>query len=268
MTRNYSPQDWARTSRTLITNAAMAIALAGCGGGGTAPLDAQGQPLGIDGLISTIEVYSDSTGVGVDGAGLIDYACPPAGCPFVAHPWPSLVQVPGYTVRNLSVGGLSALDLLQGHKDLGVQPWAQVMAASSARIIIIALCINDAGTSTPAQYRATLQTLIDMAHQRPGRTVLLQTPYSQGRPDVAALAQVMRVTWLNTPLPPQGSMGGRTLLLDQDTLIANAVRRGGIEPSTAVPDGIHPGQPVYSLMADNLNAYGIRLISLTESPAP
>ena len=203
-----------------ILPATFVLTLAACGGGGT--------------TVGVVEVYGDSTALGVDGTHILapelGGVCRTLACEFVARPWPS--YLPGAV--NVSVGGLSALDRLSGRPALGVLPWPAQMAASPAHTIWLALSINDAGTSSPAQFRATLVQLVQIARAAGKRVVLVTSP-SAGRPDVEALQGVIRSV----------AADYAAHLVDADAHV-----RAIFGPALAshIADGIHPDQVVYAAM--------------------
>ena len=212
----------------------LTVFIVSCGGG--TPQHSQKAEIFTD----TIAIYSDSTGVGVDGGALVAGACPPTHCPIVARNWPSYIDVPGYKVINHSVGGLSALDLFKGRPELNVKPWYEIMAASNDRIVVIALAINDAGTSPPAEYANILERLIGEAQTKPGRIVVLQTPNPTGRTDTQAISQAMADI----------AEKRKTHLIDQNK---HGFEWLSMSLELAVPDKIHPIQTVYTEMGRYAN---------------
>lgn len=181
----------------------LCLALSACGGGGSSPVQQASAS-------KLIEVYSDSTGlsVGTDGRN-----------------WPEKLSIPGYTVRNLSQGGIGALHVLPGSERFGVKPWSVRMAESKAGTIIIGLAINDAVNTDAVTYSNNLKTLIDIAKES-GKRVILQTPNQTNIPAVSDFAEIMR---------------GLETVIDQDA---------NLRPWTAAltRDGVHPVPDVVDKM--------------------
>ena len=175
------------------------LALAACGGGGTS------SPSG-----KIIRVVSDSTGVGIAlGAG---------GYFRVDHPWPSYIDVPGYTVINSSVGGMAMKDV----------DWSQQTGA----VLIIGLCINDAFLYPASMYAAYLTDAVRLARIAV-QLVIFQTPNPTYEARVTAFAQVMRDVAKALDVP----------LIDQDAHLREVYSDLGF-----AGDKMHPSQPGYTVM--------------------
>ncbi|WP_185634006.1 SGNH/GDSL hydrolase family protein [Burkholderia stagnalis] len=163
-----------------IALAVIAAALAACGGGNGAPQTAAAATAQVS---AVIETYGDSTTQGwesINGNGFITTANVPA-----------LLQAglqaqfgAGVTVSNQAVGGTEASQLLNGTDGVHAA-WAQQMAASPARIVMLNFSLNDAyyirvpksGVigEAPADYAAYMTQLVQIA-KAAGKTVVLVEP--------------------------------------------------------------------------------------------
>lgn len=217
-----------KTFRTLFALLLAGLLLA-CGGGGTGPT-------------RVLEVYGDSTGYAVDGSDIAPGGdCPAKGCTIVAPP-SAYVNLPGWAVRNRSVGGLSALDLLQGKPSANVPAWPQQLRRSDAVATLIALGINDGFASDPATYAHTLTQLASVARER-GKWVIFQTPNPTHEPRIDTLTQTMRNVAAREQVP----------LIDQDAFLTPLIGTSTASPTTffaAVHDGLHPNAATYKLMGE------------------
>ena len=175
------------------------LALAACGGGGASNLSSK-----------IIRVVSDSTGVG--------FALGASGYFRVDHPWPSYIDVPGYTVVNSSVGGMAMKDV----------DWSQQTGA----VLIIGLCINDAFLYSESYYAGLLVHAVTV-HRGDGTIIVFQTPNPTYEARVTAFAQVMRdvAKALNVPV------------IDQDRHL-----RETYSDLSFAGDQMHPSQPAYTVM--------------------
>jgi len=121
-----------------IPLAALALALAGCGGGGHTQAPDAG-PV-------RVTAYGDSTQR--------------------AQGNPHAASRPGFVIENKGVSGSTSSQLLAG--------WGAEMAASGAAGVVVNHGLND-GALTTAQYRDTLRALVDAARAR-GKWVILEEP--------------------------------------------------------------------------------------------
>jgi lysophospholipase L1-like esterase len=217
--------------KTFLTLVLIGLLLA-CGGGGSSGPTAT----------RVLEVYGDSTAYAVDGSDIAPGGdCPAKGCTIVAPP-SAFVQLPGWAVHNKSVGGLSALDLLQGKPAAGVLPWPQQVQRSPAVATLIALGINDGFASDAATYAHTLTQLATVAREQ-GKWVIFQTPNPTHEPRIDTLTQTMRSVAAREQVP----------LIDQDAFLAPLIGTSTASPITffaAVHDGIHPNAATYKAMGE------------------
>jgi lysophospholipase L1-like esterase len=141
------------------------------------------------------------------------------------------------TVVNEGVPGTNAANLING-TDGKHLPWQQLMANSTAQIVAINFCINDAylaNNESPEQYRALLVQIIDIALGA-GKTIFLVEPNMindpVNRPNMAAYVTVMRdvAAATNTPLVPNYAYPAVT------------------------PDNIHPTAATYAAMGERMAA--------------
>jgi lysophospholipase L1-like esterase len=171
-----------------------------------------------------IEWYGDSTNVGVDGAHTGYGGQCPCGLTI-----PPLAYVGG-NIKNHSVGGLSAWELLAGKAENSVIPWVEQMAQSKANVVVIAVGIGDSSTSDPVTYSNTLQSLVTIAQQA-GKQVVFQGENPTFLPRSHQFAQVMRNVALANNLK----------MIDVESLFKDLAD---------IPDGIHPNTAAYKRIGE------------------
>lgn len=240
---------------SLAAAAAVALALSACGGGGgdSDPQTVSPQPQPQKGPTVTktyrIEMYGDSTTRGVDGTDGQVHAntSEPAVLAglLTARYDPAVKQV---QVANEGVPGTSAYNLLYGSDGVHVA-WAQLMAASTAQMVILNFGMNDSSTLNSvslADYQYQVGQLIDIARAA-GKFVVLQQPNPSCTPDHVNLGTYVRALddVARTKSVPVVAQYWRSLELTQQ-----------INPTcwdwhSYIPDGIHPNASLYSFKASN-----------------
>jgi lysophospholipase L1-like esterase len=141
-----------------------------------------------------------------------------------------------FKVENKGVNGTSACDLVGGRN--GLTAWAQQMASSTARYVIINHAINDlrqgAGT---ARYRTCLEQLNSIAKTN-GKTVIFETPNPIVPEGLGNYVTVMRNVANENAIP----------VIDQYAYLTGYLN--GQNASKIVPDGLHPSQDVYTMKGE------------------
>lgn len=248
---------------SLAAAAAAALALSACGGGGgepdPQPVSPQPQPQKGPTVTKTyrIEMYGDSTTRGVDGTDGQVHATTSeptvlAGL-LTARYDPAVKQV---QVANEGVPGTSAYNLLYGSDGVHVA-WAQLMASSTAQMVILNFGMNDSSTLNSvslADYQYQMGQLIDIARAA-GKFVVLQQPNPSCTADHVNLGDYVRA------LDGVGRAKSVPVVEQYWKTLELVPRFQGIDPNVSIPcfnlpnlyipDGIHPNEALYSFKASN-----------------
>lgn len=181
----------------------------------------------------TIAYYGDSTVWGLIGSDTQ-----------ATYPSPYYVSVPSYTVQNLGLRGDCTLDAINGFAPINRAPWAQLMAASSAHVVIVNYGINDRNQGmTIETYKTNLRTLADAVRAN-NKMFVLETPNPvsiAASIPLSSYVQTMREVAAEKHVP----------LIDQFSYLTDLI---GSSPITNyMPDGVHPNQTTYTLKGQFAN---------------
>jgi len=214
--------------------AALCLMLAACGGGGSsgAPVSApvSQAPKCTPVAVVRIQLFGDSTMVGVDGATFTTAANAPSAALQTAMD--RAFGMGAVTIQMRAVSGSNSTQLMAG-TDGENQPWP---GSVDAHIIVVNHGINDARFTSIDTYKADL-----LAFAKAGPITFLETPLpdapnAYGTWDVTAFAQAMRDV---------AAQSGANLI---DT---NAYFLALPNWQSYLPDGVHPSNEGYGLITAN-----------------
>nr|WP_034332218.1 SGNH/GDSL hydrolase family protein [Herbaspirillum sp. B39] len=177
-----------------------------------------------------LEIYGDSTLMGVDGGAL---AQNPSDIRLVASPVQDFISIPGFAIHNSSVSGDSTKTVLNGH--YANLRWPEMARASCATVMLFNYGINDSLTISEKEYVANLKTIIRSARGN-GHDVILQTPNPSKLGGVAHYAEIMRKVAREEGIP----------VIDVQQYFSSIIPAS--QRSEFIPDGTHPNQQGYELI--------------------